>query len=168
MVLKNFDKAQQEVQQWILDFVEKPNPLLNDWPPCPYARNARLKDKVDLRAGIQNPLVDTELVEMGRFDVLGYIYDADQFTADEFNKLVRKANQDFLKSRDMIALADHPDDYESVNGVCMNQGTYAIMFLQKLSELNHFAKLLSPKGFYDSWHEEYLQVLFEGRQDPRV
>jgi hypothetical protein len=26
---------------------------------------------------------------------------------------------------------------------------------------------LADKGFYKDWPEDYLQVLFEGRQDPR-
>jgi hypothetical protein len=68
----------------------------------------------------------------------------------------------------LIALADHPADVETVNGVAMNQGTYAIVFVQSLDKLNHFARLLAPKGFYKGWDEEYLTVLFSGRQDPRA
>jgi hypothetical protein len=49
----------------------------------------------------------------------------------------------------------------------MNQGTYAIVFVQDLTKLDHFAKTLANKGFYKDWPEDYLQVLFEGRQDPR-
>jgi hypothetical protein len=36
-----------------------------------------------------------------------------------------------------------------------------------LAKLNHFAKVLGNKGFYDGWDEEYLKVLFAGREDPR-
>ena len=50
----------------------------------------------------------------------------------------------------------------------MNQGTYAIVFVQDLSKLNHFAKILGSKGFYNGWDEEYLKVLFSGREDPRL
>ena len=28
------------IQKWLDDFVTKPNPLLNGFPPCPYARAA--------------------------------------------------------------------------------------------------------------------------------
>jgi hypothetical protein len=50
----------------------------------------------------------------------------------------------------------------------MNQGTYAIVFVQDLAKLNHFAQILGNKGFYNGWPEEYLTVLFTGREDPRL
>jgi hypothetical protein len=67
----------------------------------------------------------------------------------------------------MFALADHPGDVETVNGVVMNQGTWAICFLQDLDKLNSHARMLVERGFYQDWPEDYLSVLFAGRQDPR-
>ena len=58
-------------------------------------------------------------------------------------------------------------DVEMVNGVCMNQGTYALALVQSLSDLNVKAQQMATKGFYDSWPEDYLQQLFQHRQDPR-
>jgi hypothetical protein len=49
----------------------------------------------------------------------------------------------------------------------MNQGTYALMLVQKLSDLNDKAELVANKGFYHSWPEQYLEVLFKHRKDPR-
>ena len=36
----------KEVLDWIINFVEKPNPILNNLPLCPYARTARLDGKL--------------------------------------------------------------------------------------------------------------------------
>jgi hypothetical protein len=163
----NFDQAKQDIEQWIVDFVEKPNPLLNNWPPCPYARQARLNKQVDIRQGCFNPIDDLKQVAMGEFDVLAYVYERKRWAADEFNQLVDIVNRVHLSSQGLIALADHPDDVESVNGAVMNQGTYAIVFVQDINKLNHFAKILGSKGFYNGWDEEYLKVLFAGREDPR-
>ena len=164
----NFEQAKKDIEQWIIDFVEKPNPLLNNWPPCPYARQARLNEKVDIRPGCFNPIDDLKQVVMGEFEVLAYVYDCTQWAADEFNELVETVNISYLAQRGLIALADHPNDVESVNGVVMNQGTYAIVFVQDLGKLNHFAKILGKKDFYKDWPEEYLKVLFAGREDPRL
>lgn len=163
----NFTQAKIDIEQWIVDFVEKPNPLLNNWPPCPYARQARLNQQVDIRPGCFNPIDDLKQVVMGEFDVVAYVYDRERWAADEFNQLVEITNHVHLASQGLIALADHPDDVESVNGVVMNQGTYAIVFVQDINKLNHFAKILGSKGFYNGWDEEYLKVLFAGREDPR-
>jgi len=80
---------------------------------------------------------------------------------------VQRANQGFLCGRDLIALADHPDAPELVNGVSMNQGQWAIVFVQHLAKLDSHARNLADRGYYQGWPEEYLAVLFEGRQDPR-
>jgi hypothetical protein len=163
----NFDQARIEITAWIVDFVEKPTPLLNGWAPCPYARQARVNNRVDIRPGCFNPIDDLKHITMGNYDVIAYVYGPERWPADEFNKLVKIANMVHLSTQGLIALADHPDDVESVKGVVMNQGTYAIVFVQDLAKLNESAQQLGSKGFYHSWPEEYLSVLFEGRQDPR-
>jgi hypothetical protein len=163
----NFEQAKKDIEQWIVEFVEKPNPLLNGWAPCPYARQARLNDRVEIRQGCFNPIDDLKHITMADRDVIAYVYDCKRWSADEFNELVKIANMVHLSAQGLIALADHPDDVELVNGVAMNQGTYAIVFVQDITKLNHFAKILGDKGFYDGWDEEYLKVLFAGRKDPR-
>jgi hypothetical protein len=77
------------------------------------------------------------------------------------------ANQEVLLARDLLALEDHPGDLEIVNGVSMNQGTYALAMIQSLSDLNQKARAMASKDFYTTWPEEYLTGLFEHRQDPR-
>lgn len=163
----NFTQAQQEISQWIVDFVEKPNPMLNNWAPCPYARQARINNRVDIRQGCYNPIDDVKQADLGEFDVAVYVYGRERWSADEFNTLVKIVNMSYLAQRGLIALADHPDDVETVKGAVMNQGTYAILFLQPLDKLNEAAKQIAKKGFYDGWDEEYLKALFAGREDPR-
>ena len=163
----NFEQAQIDVLNWITGFVEKPNAALNGWSPCPYARKARLDGELAFREGKTDPYTDLMHADLGDKTVIGYLYDPKNFTADEFNSAVARVNREFLIARDIIALADHPDDAEQVNGVLFNQGTWAIAFIQPLSKLNHFARLIAAKGYYDGWPEDYLQALFEGREDPR-
>jgi hypothetical protein len=64
-------------------------------------------------------------------------------------------------------LEDHPADPEIVNGVSMNQGTYALVLVQSLTDLNQKAQQMARQGFYATWPEDYLQSLFAHRQDPR-
>jgi hypothetical protein len=45
-----------------------------------------------------------------------------------------------------LALEDHPGDPEIVNGVSMNQGTYALALIQSLTDLNEKAQAM-VKGF---------------------
>ncbi len=104
---------------------------------------------------------------MGNREVIIYAYDPTEWNHSLFSASWHSANTEFLLAADILALEDHPDDVENVNGVVMNQGTYALALVQSLSDLDAKAKLMARKGFYDAWPEEYLQALFQHRKDPR-
>jgi hypothetical protein len=94
-------------------------------------------------------------------------YDPNEFFYAQFDSDIRAANQEVLVAQDLLALGDHPGDPEIVNGVSMNQGTYALVLVQSLGDLDQKAHAIASKGFYDTWPENYLQGLFEHRKDPR-
>ena len=161
--------VQYDIERWIANFVEVPHPALGDWAPCPYARKARLERDYTIRVGV-NPYFDLLNVAqdgLGGRSVLILAYDPNEFFYSQFSSDVHAANDEALLRNDMLALEDHPGDSEIVNGVSMNQGTYALALIQSLSDLNKKAKLVGAKGFYDTWPEDYLQALFQHRKDPR-
>ena len=169
MVL-TFEQVQADIEHWITNFVEVPHPSLGGWPPCPYARAARMKRSYQVVLG-QDPYFD--LKNRARWglaskEVWIYVYDPDQWQREQFSTSVHAANQQHLLAADMIALEDHPADPEIVNGVSMNQGTYALALVQSLSDLDQKAQLMARRGFYDAWPEDYLKVLFNHRKDPRT
>jgi hypothetical protein len=165
----NLDTVQTDIESWIVNFVEVPHAALGGWAPCPYARKARLDRDYTVRVGV-NPYFDLLNVArdgLGGKSVLILAYDPNEFFYAQFNSDVRAANQEVLVARDLLALEDHPGDPEIVNGISMNQGTYALALVQNLSELNQKARAMASRGFYDTWPEDYLTGLFEHRQDPR-
>ena len=163
----NFEQAQLDILAWVTGFVERPHPTLLGWAPCPYARRARLEGKFEIRPGHIDPYTDLQHINIGELDVVAMVYDPTEFEPDEFNQQIIAVNQGFLRARDLLALADHPGSPEVVKGVTMNQGTWAIAFVQPLAKLNAHARMVSEKGYYKDWPEDYLQILFEGREDPR-
>lgn len=169
MVL-NIEQVKQDIEQWMINFVEVPHPALGGWPPCPFARQARIKRSFEVYLG-SDPYFDLKnraRYGMGNKEVVIYVYNPQEWTHELFAASIESANREHLLPRDILALEDHPADVENVNGVVMNQGKYAMALVQSLSDLNTKAKQMAAKGFYDSWPEDYLQALFHHRQDPRV
>lgn len=160
-------QARIDIINWVTGFVEQPHPALNGWPPCPFARRARLDGQFDIRPGQIDPYSDLMKVEMEDWMVIAYVYDAREIEADRFEQQIASVNRGFLTCRNIIALADHPDAAEHVLGVRMNQGTYAIAFVQHLDKLNSFARQIAGKGYYHGWPEDYVQALLHFREDPR-
>jgi hypothetical protein len=156
------------IERWIETFVEVPHPALGGWAPCPYARKARLDRDFEVRIG-RNPFEDLISISYETLpkSVVIIAYDPAHHPYEVFHREIEWANQRHLLPKNLLALEDHPGDPEMVNGVCMNQGTYALALVQSLSDLNTKAELVARKGFYDTWSEDYLQALFQHRQDPR-
>jgi hypothetical protein len=166
----NLETVKQDIESWIVNFVEVPHPALGGFPPCPYARSARLKRSYQVFLGT-DPYYDLKHRArhgIGRSEVIIYAYDPNEWSHELFASSLDQANQEFLLSADLLALEDHPHDVEIVNGVCMNQGTYALALVQSVSDLDAKAKMMASKGFYHAWPEDYLQALFQHRQDPRT
>ena len=165
----DLDTVKQDIENWIVNFVEVPHPALGGWAPCPYARSARLKKSYDVHVGV-DPYFDLKNRArwgMGDKEVIIYAYDPVEWPYELFSDSLKNANHEHLLRNDILALEDHPSDVEMVSGVCMNQGKYALALVQSLSDLNNKAKLMAEKGFYHNWPEEYLAGLFEHRKDPR-
>lgn len=166
----DIEQVRADIESWIINFVEVPHPALGGFPPCPYARSARLKKSYEVFLGT-DPYFDLKNRArwgMGDREVIIYAYDAAAWSHDLFSASLHSANTEFLLRADMLALEDHPADVEIVNGVCMNQGTYALALVQSLSDLNQKAQIMARRGFYDTWPEDYLQALFQHRKDPRL
>ena len=165
----DLETVSRDIESWIENFVEVPHPALGGWAPCPYARKARLDRDFEVRLGI-NPYFDLKVVAQTGIarSVIIFVYESTAYTAEQFHTQLDAANTEFLLSRDLLALEDHPDLPEIVNGVSMNQGTYALALVQSLSDLDQRARAMAGKGFYDTWPKNYLQELFQHRQDPRA
>lgn len=165
----NLEQVRQDIEQWIVSFVEVPHPALGGWPPCPYARQARLNNEYEVRVGT-NPLLDLAHIAqtgLNNKKVIVIAYDPNHCGYEHFHRDLEYANKELLLPIDIIALEDHPHDPEIVNDVSMNQGTYALALVQSLSDLNQKAQLMARRGFYDTWPEDYLKMLFKHRKDPR-
>jgi hypothetical protein len=164
----DLDQVKHDIEHWLENFAEVPHSALGGWAPCPYARKARLDRDFEVRLGT-DPYIDLkDLAQAGiAKSVVIFVYKSTAYTAEQFSTQLELANTEFLLSKDLLVLEDHPDLPEIVNGVSMNQGTYALALVQSLSDLNNKARLVARKGFYDTWPEDYLQALFNHRQDPR-
>jgi hypothetical protein len=165
----DLERVTYDIERWIANFVEVSHPALGGWAPCPYARKARLDRDFEVRIGI-NPYFDLKVVAQTGIakSVVIFVYESTSYSYEQFHAHVESANTEFLLGQDLLALEDHPDSAEIINGVSMNQGTYALALVQSHSDLNSKARAIARKGFYDTWPEHYLTKLFQHRQDPRT
>jgi hypothetical protein len=163
----NLEQITQDITHWIKTFVETPHPALDGWPPCPYARQARIQGTVGIRVGTVPSQDLQEFAEqgMGAYEVVALVYDPVEWPLTPF-RLDWISKIPNCRAAGLYILEDHPSELETVNSVVMNQGKYAILFVQMRDKLESAAQQLASKGYYHGWDREYLTGLFEGREDP--
>lgn len=156
-------EVEEQLLTWIKSFVEQPHPLMNGWPVCPYARQARISNNIVIKPGT-DPLTDglSLLDYQWTKEVIVFWYQPNTWDADEFIARVGQLNQQLLP-KDIVALEDHPDAEEIVSGIRMNFGVCPLVILQKNSSLNQAADQLKSKGYYDTWSQEDIDKIVTWR-----
>lgn len=148
----------EKLNKWMTEFVEVPNGKLGNWPPCPYARQARLTNKIAIKFSTVNEFTDVvrescQLLEDK--EVVVICFDHKTVKPDFLRNLVSDMNH-VLMPMNYVILEDHPDALEYVNGVNMNFGECGLLILQKLDKLNKASEQLKEKGYYESWSQAEL------------
>lgn len=149
--------------KWMEEFVEVPHPSLGGWPPCPFARQARLSHNIDIKPG-QDVYADCLSLLQYNWSKEVVIFWYDNIDAELFVKDVVRANNTLL-AKDIVALEDHPATEEIIAEVKMNFGLCPIIVLQKNSKLNIAADQLKEKGYYHSWSQEDIDKIVSWRHE---
>lgn len=154
----DFEKAKQDILNWVENFVEQSNPSLNGWSPCPFARRSRLENKLHICQGSELSQDVTDLVSSwdDKNDVVIFVYNKEKYTVDELSTYIEQINMERALPNDILILEDHPDDPEVVNGVSLNQGQYILVLCQRFSKVNLASAELKDQGYYDLWPKEYF------------
>ena len=151
--------------EWMGTFVEVPNPALGNWPPCPYARQARVNNTIgfvftevsDFRDAVQQSI---DLLESK--EVVIIFFDHRYIDPVTLQEWVTSVNNQLMLT-DHVILEDHPDAPEYVSGVKMNFGECGLLVVQKLSKLNIASAHLRSKGYYDHWDQAALDDVVNWR-----
>jgi hypothetical protein len=153
--------VESSLLKWMEEFVEKPHPSLGGWPPCPFARQARLTKNIDIRQG-QDPYKDCVSLLDYEWSKEVVVFWYNDISPKSFIDLVNRANSVLLE-KDIVALEDHPETEEIIADVKMNFGLCPIIVLQKNSKLNQSADQLKEKGYYHSWSQSDLDKIVTWR-----
>lgn len=152
--------------EWMQSFVEKPHPALGNWPPCPYARQARLTNKMEIVFAERDFLLTTiksNLHKLVEKDVIVICFDHTLVSYESLGTLVNSYNKDYLMPLNYVVLEDHPDAPETLNGVDMNFGYCGLLLLSKLDVLNDASVQLKSKGYYNHWPKNNLDYVVNWR-----
>ncbi len=148
----------KQVIRWMQDFVEKPNKDFGGLPACPFAKEARKKDKIKF-VEFNNDRPDSEIeqyiykMDFDRYDATVIIFEKDRWTAKETFKIARELEAKAEKEGVLLG-EDHPEMIETVGSSKINNGDYIIFFLQNLQQVEDAAVKLRKTSYYDVWKKD--------------
>ena len=174
------DKEQdicQEIMAWSDHTLQKPNFFYNNLPPCPYAQKAWQENKVIILFKYDNDfqtLYSTISQWDPNFELVIIVDMAFNEDPDDFHEYLDKLNlcisQGIFIDEDIWLMGFHPHDepndfIDDSSFMHTVEEEYAMIFVQRLSQVQESADKLLKKGYYDKYLEEYnAQDIFEKRQ----
>ena len=119
-----------EIKTWISDFVSVHNESIGH-VPCPFAKQAMVDKKIKYISGFDT-LDDLVLNWSDDVEVVVFYAPTDAYQLNELTYIVDEFNKHAMQY-DIVALEDHPDDPEVLNGATMNFGKAILILVQRLS-----------------------------------
>lgn len=153
------------LKDWIMGFLSTPLPLLNGFPPCPYAKKAIIDDKV-LFFRSENYEADITALFNNwddKYDVAVCVA-PDDVDSKDFVEATQRLNDAFL-SKGFGCLEDHKDIPEKFYEYSFNNGRYNIILCQRMEKINSAAHTLRSKGYYRNWPTELYNEVVSWRDE---
>ena len=147
--------SSEDIKNWIFNILSKNTKEFNNFPICPYAKDAWIENKI-LVKDIKYFELEAHLIMRENFNKVTILV-LDPTTVRPFylNELAKR-----YTDKNFIILIDHPDEEEKVGDIVLNMGKYALVFIQPRKELELGRKYLLEKGYYNNFDKEYLKGLF--------
>jgi len=167
-------KIEADIRRWSHEFLEVPNTKLNGLPPCPYARQAWLDNKVifSINTGMDGLVKEVANFNEHDYDIIIWANESlpDMNYLDGWCDGVNEAMS--VAGKDMHLMVFHPDydaeeaglDFLIEEGTEEHSATYCMVFVQLLSKLDDAALSLEKSGYYEYFPDDIYQSLVVDRR----
>lgn len=160
----------QEIKRWSQQAVERPSEFFNGLPPCPYARAAWVNNRVRIDFGESDRVVwhtqnwpdNTDLVIV--VVESGWDFDKIEPWCDRQNKLLAEHDFTLMPFVPGGGVGTGQPDDEASDWEPLIEDEYAMVFVQRLSELNDASESLERSGYYKNCTAEFLEYVHSRRE----
>ena len=169
---------EKDIRRWSKEVLEIPSPELNNLPPCPYAKQVwknntykfDINNKFDTLKSCVNKFVKGQYSNYQIVIWTSYEYPASQ---QYFEGYLEGYNESLaIAGKDVYLMGFHPDfDAEEAELAFLNrdyeqeeENEYAMVFVQKLSEVNKASEDLEKKDYYKNFSTQIYETLILDRR----
>ena len=150
--------SNQNLKDWILDYLSKPNPVFNNLPPCPFAKKAWLDGNVEIKKFVNYDILQENIQDIVGSKVKIFYFEYPLLPrAEKLKNIVSWLGDKYPQ---FIFYDEHPDTVEQVGDEVVNSGVTAIIVQDRKDLLEKRAEL-HKTGYYDKWTPEMKEKIFD-------
>lgn len=157
----------REVFNWVHNYLDKPSEFYGGNKPCPFAAPALDKQQVKILTGS----LSTAVMEAQNWDDkhrLVLVAFEEEYDGN-LTKVIESINK-ALSLQDLVMLVFEPGEDDPQDPALdpadwgeVIDGAYTMVLLQRLSEVNHFSRLLDKQGYYVNCSADFMKYVNERR-----
>lgn len=163
----NRNNVVREVYNWVSNYLDVPSKHYGGNKPCPFAAPALDKQQVRIVIGGVSTVVHEASVWDDKYRLVLVAFEPDY--EGNLTELCAAINKR-LADDDLVAIAFEPGEHEPEDpdldpaqwGEVIDEA-YAMVLLQRLSEVNHFSRLLERQGYYVNCSADFMKYVNERR-----
>lgn len=142
----NFQEFQDRFLEWTETEIEAKK--LDGFPVCPFARKARLQNKIQFIDARDNQMDTYELFDKDTYEIgIAWVDGCDMCEVEEMCTSLTEKHPDLLYFTSTTK-----------SGYFVKNFTNCV-FIQLRDDINEKRKFLSTTTYYDSWPEEYYKLI---------
>jgi hypothetical protein len=164
-------EIEQDIWNWVINYIEVANEFYNyKFPPCPYAKSARLKGLMDVVAYQQGNIknfIDSQvndIVENKKFNVRVIVFPAHVRWYFHIHKHVQNLNKTIIL-KDYYAQYGRALQTSSQYAGIFKGKPYFIVIVNKLSDILSGHQSLLSTDYYDNWTNDHYNHVVNRRRD---
>lgn len=167
----NADLIKQDIYDWVVDYIEANHEFYNyKFPPCPFAKSARLKGMMDIQVWQQGSYKQfikqyaNDMHNNTNYTVRILVFPHSLKYRFWMKKSVAKLNAK-IASLDLYAQIGSAIKTTSKYPGILETGPYGIVIINRLSDILSGHQSLSRTDYYKSWSKEHYDAVVTRRQE---
>ena len=157
----DLDTIKQEMENWVVNYLDQPSKYYNNLRPCPFAKEAWFAQKVKLLLGKKEEVCNQVENWNDDHELTAVIFDEWEGVEEWADGYNHYAAQKDLYLMVFDPTADGPDDPELLpeKWGAINDDVYGWVFIQRLAKLNRYSQILEKQGYYRNLSQDFLEYI---------
>ena len=163
-------RVAEEIKRWSREVLEKPSDFFGGMPPCPYAKSAWVNNKVRIDFGDADRVLwhtenwddDVDLIIV----VVDKDWDFDLVDpwCDYYNDKLAKEDFALMSFVPDSGVGTGQPEEEATDWEPIVEEDYAMVFIQRLSDVNDASMSLERSGYYKNCTAKFMEYVNDRRE----